>query len=390
MKKLIEHLGVYDAHIDFFENQYPVPEGITYNSYLINSPLPVIMDTADSRMSRQWLHNLHHGLQGRTPGILVCLHVEPDHSGTIAEALEQYPDLQVVASAKGLEILKAFLPDASILEGRSATVGDGSVLNLQDDFKLHFITTPMVHWPEVLMAYEAKSGVLFSADAFGTFGKGDKQPTPNEWAAEAARYYYNICGKYGPQVQTALRKVAVLPGPVNAILPLHGPILDRDIDSYIAYYDKWSRYEEDLQGVVIAYASIYGHTTHAAEVLAKMVEARGQRVTLIDLARTDVSYALTQVMRHGATAFCASSYDAGVFPPMYQLLHHLGMKGYRNRTVGLLQNGSWAPTAARVMEQMLSTMKDINIVQPTVTIRSSVHPDNYTPMEALADALVAD
>lgn len=387
---MIEYLGVYDKHLDFFENQYPVPEGITYNSYLINSPLPVIMDTADRRVSKQWLDNLHHALKGRKPGILVCLHMEPDHSGTIAEALTQYPDLQVVASAKGLEILKAFLPDASLLEGRATAMGDGAELDLQDGFKLHFIAAPMVHWPEVLMAYEEKTGVLFSADAFGTFGKGDVKTSAAEWAGEAARYYYNICGKYGPQVQAALRKLGTLPGAVNAIMSLHGPIIDSDIDAYVAYYDRWSRYEADIDEVVIAYASIYGHTAQAADLLAEMVEERGEKVLLIDLAHAEVSYALSEIMRRRQAAFCASSYDAGVFPPMHNMLHHLGIKGYRNRKVGLLQNGSWAPTAARTMEQMLSTMKDIEIIQPAVTIRSSVHPDNLQALEALADALTAN
>ncbi len=387
MHNLIDKIGVYDREIDLFENQYPVPEGITYNSYLINSPLPVIMDTADGRMSKQWLHNLHHALKGRMPGILVCLHLEPDHSGTVAEVLQKYPEIQVVASAKGLEILMQFLPDASVLEGRTTAVGDGSTLDLGDGFKLNFITAPMVHWPEVILAYESKSGVLFSADAFGTFGKDKMNGTPAEWTVEAARYYYNICGKYGPQVQALLRKVGTLPGPINALYPLHGPVIDNQIEAFVGYYDKWSRYVADVPGVVIAYASIYGHTEEAARKVAEMVSKRGVDAELIDLAHTDVSYALTHVMRHGPTLFCASSYDAGVFPPMHQLLHHLAIKGYRSRKVGLLQNGSWAPTAAKVMEQMLSTMKDIEVLQPVVTIRSSVHPSNYSDMEALADAL---
>ena len=387
----IKYVGVDDTDIDLFESQYAVPRGISYNSYLIMDEKVAIMDTVDHRKSSEWWSNITKSLEGRTPDYLVVQHMEPDHAGCIGEVVERYPEVQVVVTAKAAQMLGQFFTYPPLLE-RVMVVKEGDTLSL-GHHTLQFMMAPMVHWPEVMVTYDQTDKVLFTADGFGTFGAlGNDIIDPvsvEAWAGEARRYYYNICGKYGQPVQTLLKKVAALD--VQCICPLHGPVLTKDLAHYVGLYDKWSRYEAESDSVLIAYASIHGNTATAAQTLATMIENHDKEVEvkLIDLCRTDVSEAVAEAFRTKRMVLAASSYDGGLFTPMYEFLHRIQIKGYKNRRVAIIENGSWAPSAGRVMKEMLSAMKDIDLVEPMVTIRSAMQPTNVPAMEALAEAIVS-
>ena len=384
----IWYVGVDDVDLDLFESQYAVPCGISYNSYLIMDAKVAIMDTVDRRRAAEWWSNITEALDGRRPDYLIVQHVEPDHAGCIGEVVERYPEVQVVASARAAQMLAQFFRYPSLID-RIMVVKEGDMLAL-GHHTLQFVMAPMVHWPEVMTTYDATDKVLFSADAFGTFGVlGDHiidSAVGEVWPSEARRYYYNICGKYGQSVQTLLKKVAVLD--VQRICPLHGPVLADNLTYYTGLYDKWSRYEAESDGVLIAYASIHGGTARVADVMAGMLRAKGvPEVQLIDLSRCDMSVAVTEAFRMARLVVAASSYDASVFPPMYDLLHHLLLKGYQNRRVGIIENGSWAPAAGRVMRELLAQMKGVSIVEQMVTIHSTLQPADMPAMKALVEAL---
>ena len=381
--KTIQYIGVDDTTIDLFESQYIVPNGISYNSYLIVDEKIAIMDTVDRRKSDEWWANLKEALAGRTPDYLVVQHMEPDHAGNIASALAKYPKLKVVASAKAIQMLPQFFED-TCFEGRTIAVKEGDTLSL-GAHTLQFFMAPMVHWPEVMVTYDQLDKVLFTADGFGKFGALAHE---EEWACEARRYYFNICGKYGAQVQALLKKAATLD--IACICPLHGPILKENLGYYIDLYDTWSKYEVETEGVFIAYASIHGGTRKAAEKLAEILRAKGApKVSVADLSRDDMAEAVEDAFRMSKLVVAAASYDGDVFPPMYDFLHHLKLKTYQKRRVGILENGSWAPCAGRVMKGMLETMKEIEIVEPIVTIRSTLKQGDIPALEALADAILA-
>lgn len=378
----IKYIGVDDLDLDLFESQYIVPNGISYNSYLIEDEKLTVMDTVDLRKSDDWWHNLEEALNGRTPSYLVVQHMEPDHAGNIARALEKYPNMVIVASDRAIKMLPQFFEGVDF-EGKTLAVKEGDTLCL-GKHTLQFIMAPMVHWPEVMVTYDQTDKVLFSADAFGKFGA---LAHDEEWACEARRYYFNICGKYGAQVQALLKKVAALP--VEIICPLHGPVLSEDLGYYIGLYDTWSKYEVETDGVFIAFASIHGGTAEAARKLADILREKGaKKVSVADLSRDDMAEAVEDAFRMGRLVVAAASYDASVFPPMYDFLHHLQLKGYQKRCVGVVENGSWAPCAGRIMIGMLEQMKDIEIVQPMVTIRSRMKQADIPALEALAEAML--
>ena len=379
----IKYIGVDDTTIDLFESQYIVPNGISYNSYLVMDEKIAIMDTADKRKGEEWFANLEEGLEGRTPDYLIVQHMEPDHAGNIAALMGKYPELKVVASAKAIQMMPQFFED-TCFDGRTIAVKEGDTLSLGGR-ELKFFMAPMVHWPEVMVTYDAADKVLFSADGFGKFGALAHE---EDWACEARRYYFNICGKYGAQVQALLKKAATLD--IACICPLHGPILKENLGYYIGLYDTWSKYEVETEGVFIAYASIHGGTKKAAEKMAEILRAKGApKVSIADLSRDDMAEAVEDAFRMSKLIVAAASYDADVFPPMHDFLHHLKLKAYQKRRVGIIENGSWAPCAGRVMKSMLETMKDIEIVEPMVTIRSAMKQGDIPAMEALADAILA-
>ena len=379
----IKYIGVDDTTIDLFESQYIVPNGISYNSYLVMDEKIAIMDTADKRKSEEWFANLEEGLEGRTPDYLIVQHMEPDHAGNIAKALEKYPEMKVVASAKAIQMMPQFFEDTDF-NGRTIAVKEGDTLSL-GEHTLQFFMAPMVHWPEVMVTYDQQDKVLFSADGFGKFGALAHE---EDWACEARRYYFNICGKYGAQVQALLKKAATLD--IACICPLHGPILKENLGYYIGLYDTWSKYEVETEGVFIAYASIHGGTKKVAEKLAEILRAKGApKVSIADLCRDDMAEAVEDAFRMDKLVVAAASYDADVFPPMHDFLHHLKLKAYQKRRVGIIENGSWAPCAGRVMKGMLETMKEIEIVEPMVTIRSAMKQGDIPALEALADAMLA-
>lgn len=379
----IKYIGVDDLDIDLFESQYVVPEGMAYNSYLILDEKVAIMDTADARKGAEWWSNLETVLAGRTPDYLVVQHAEPDHASLIGEVMEKYPSLQVVATAKALQMLPQFFACVPFA-GRGIAVKEGDTLSL-GAHTLQFFVAPMVHWPEVMVSYEQSEKILFSADAFGKFGA---LCNGGSWDCEARRYYINICGKYGAQVQTLLKKAATLD--IRTICPLHGPVLTENLGHYIGLYDIWSRYEPETEGVLVAYASIHGGTAVAANRLAEILRSKGApKVVVTDLSRCDMAEAVEDAFRYSHLALCAASYDADVFPPMHDFLHHLKLKGYRNRKVSILENGSWAPTAGRVMRSMLETMQGVEIVEPLVTIRSRMKESDLPAMGEMATALLA-
>lgn len=375
----IKYIGVNDKSIDLFEGQYPVPNGVSYNSYLILDERIAVMDTADARAADEWLKNLELALAGRNPDYLIVSHMEPDHAGSLELAARKYPGMQIVGSAKTFGMISQFF-DID-LSNRTVTVQEGDEIKLGSR-TLRFYMAPMVHWPEVMVTYEASEGILFSADAFGKFGALDVQ---EEWEDEARRYYYNIVGKYGVQAQALLKKAANLD--ISAIYPLHGPILKDNLSYYINKYKLWSSYTPEEKGVLIAYASIYGHTAQAAKALSDMLTRRGIKSVLRDLARTDVSYCVADAFKYEKMVLASASYDGGIFPPMEEFLHHLKSKTYRGRQVGIVENGTWAPSAAKGIKELLGQMKDIIICEPVITIKSVANKAVYEQMEMLAEAL---
>ena len=378
----IKYIGVDDTTIDLFESQYIVPNGISYNSYLIMDEKIAIMDTVDLRKGDEWFANLEEALEGRTPDYLVVQHMEPDHSGNISLLMQKYPEVKLVASAKAIQMMPQFFED-TCFEGKTITVKEGETLNL-GTHTLQFFMAPMVHWPEVMVTYDQADKVLFTADGFGKFGALAHE---EDWACEARRYYFNICGKYGAQVQALLKKAATLD--IACICPLHGPILKENLGYYIGLYDTWSKYEVETEGIFVAYASIHGGTKKVAEKLAEILREKGApKVSIADLCRDDMAEAVEDAFRMGKLVVAAASYDADVFPPMHDFLHHLKLKAYQKRRVGIIENGSWAPCAGRVMKGMLEGMKEIEIVEPMVTIRSTMKQADIPALEALADAML--
>ena len=379
----IKYVGVDDLDIDLFESQYQVPDGMAYNSYIILDEKVAIMDTADARKGTEWWANVEAALAGRTPDYLVVHHVEPDHASLIAEVLVKYPQCKVVATAKALQMMPQFFEGIDFNE-RGIAVKEGDTLSL-GAHTLQFVLAPMIHWPEVMVSYEQSEKILFSADAFGKFGA---LCNGGAWECEARRYYINICGKYGNQVQTLLKKAKVLE--IRMICPLHGPVLKENLAHYIGLYDIWSKYEPETEGVLVAYASIHGGTAVAAERLADILRSKGApKVVVTDLSRCDMAEAVEDAFRYSHMVVCAASYDADVFPPMHDFLHHLKIKSYQRRKVAILENGSWAPTAGRVMRAMLEGMKSIDIVEPMVTIRSRMKDSDLPEMEQLVENLLA-
>lgn len=376
------YIGADDKDIDLFESQYVVPNGMAYNSYVILDDKVAVMDTADARVSDVWFDNLEKALNGRSVDYLVVNHMEPDHSGNLAKLAEKFPDMKIVGNAKTFQIMKQFFTIDG-LDDKSIVVKEGDTLSLGSHI-LSFILAPMVHWPEVMVTYESSEKILFSADAFGKFGTLD---TEEDWACEARRYYFNIVGKYGAPVQTLLKKAAKLD--IKAILPLHGPLLKENLEHYLGLYNTWSSYEPENKGVLVAYASIHGNTEKAAKKLGELLEAKGaQKVVVSDLARDDIAEVIEDAFRYDRLVIMAASYDGGVFPPAENFLAHLKSKAYQNRTVGIVENGSWAPTAARTIKNALEGFKNITVVEPVVTIKSALNEVSEKELEALADALV--
>lgn len=376
----IRYIGVDDKDIDLFESQYVVPNGIAYNSYLIMDEKIAVMDTVDRRGQKEWEQKLVRELDGRTPDYLVISHLEPDHAGSMARIIELFPDITLVSNAKTFSMLPQFF-DAPA-EEKTITVKEGDTLSL-GAHTLKFFMAPMVHWPEVMVTYEESEKTLFSADGFGKFGALD---TDEDWACEARRYYFNICGKYGMPVQALLKKAAALD--IQRICPLHGPVLEENLGYYIDLYNTWSSYTPENKGVLIACASIHGNTRKAAEKLAELIRAKGEeKVVVSDLAREDMAEVIEDAFRYDRMVLAASSYDASVFPCMQTFLSKLQVKAYQKRTVGILENGSWAPTAAKTMKAMLEPMRDITLLEPVVTIKSTLKDENMADLEALAEAV---
>lgn len=379
----ILYIGVDHTDIDLFESQYVVPNGVSYNSYLILDDKVAIMDTVDPRKGDEWFENLRTALAGREPDYLVVQHLEPDHAGNIAKAMELYPKMQVVASEKALKMMPQFFGNTQF-EGRAIGVKEGDTLSLGGR-TLHFVMAPMVHWPEVMVSYDSTDKVLFSADGFGKFGALCHD---EEWADEARRYYFNICGKYGAPVQALLKKAATLD--IAVICPLHGPVLTENLGYYIGLYDKWSRYEPESEGVVVAYASIHGNTGEVARKFADILRAKGaEEVKVIDLARDDMSEAVEAAFKYRRMVVAAASYDGDVFPPMHDFLHHLAIKNFCKRRIGIIENGSWAPSAGKAMRAIIDRFKDVVVVEPQVTITSCLKPEDLEALERLADNVLA-
>ena len=382
----IKYVGVDDLDLDLFESQYVVPEGMSYNSYLILDEKVAVMDTVDARKGEEWLVQLEEALGGRKPDYLVVQHMEPDHSGSILALTQKYPDVVIVATAKALVFMGQFF------EGKFNTlaVKEGDTLKLGAR-TLRFIMAPMVHWPEVMVTFDEKDKVLFAADAFGKFGALSKcgyfGEEDDDWACEARRYYFNIVGKYGAPVQVLLKKV--LPLSPAVIAPLHGPILRENLGDYIDLYQTWSTYGVETEGVFVACASIHGGTMVAAEKMKEILLAKGcPKVALADLTRDDMAEAVEDAFRYGKLVLCAASYDGGLFTPAYNFLHILQMKSWQKKKVALVENGTWAPSAGKVMKELFGTMKDVEIVGETVTIRSRMKGSDIPALEALADAIL--
>lgn len=375
----VKYIGVNDKELDLFESQYVVPNGVSYNSYVILDDKIAVMDTVDERKTDEWFANLEKELAGRTPDYLVISHLEPDHSANIKRFIEKYPGAALVASAKAFAMLPQFFDIEDSVE--KISVKEGDTLSL-GSHELTFIMAPMVHWPEVMAEYEKSEKILFSADGFGKFGALDVE---EDWACEARRYYFNIVGKYGGPVQTLLKKAAALD--IKTICPLHGPILTENLEYYIDLYNTWSSYQPEKDGVFIACASIYGNTKNAALKLKELLEAKGVQVAFSDITREDLAEAVEDAFKYSKTVFAASSYDGGVFPPMETLLCHLKAKAFQNRTVGIIENGSWAPCAARTMKAALEGMKNISVCENTVTVKSAFKESDIPALEALAQEL---
>lgn len=379
----IVYVGVDDKEIDLFESQYVVPNGVSYNSYLILDDQIALMDTVDARKTTEWLERVKQELKGKTPAYLILSHLEPDHSGSVEAVAKAYPDMKLVGNAKTFAMLPQFI-DLDTTD-RQIVVMEGDTLSL-GKHTLHFVMAPMVHWPEVMVEYEETEKVLFSADAFGKFGALD---TEEDWACEARRYYFNIVGKYGGPVTILLKKAATLD--IQTICPLHGPVLKEKLEYYIGKYQTWSSYEPEDKGILIAYASIHGNTAQVAQNLAEILRDKGaEKVVVSDLAREDMAEVIEDAFRYDRMILAAASYDGGVFPCMESFLAHLKSKAYQKRKVGLVENGSWAPCAGRIMKSTLESMKDITLVEPLVTIRSAQKPADEVQLNALADAMLAE
>lgn len=375
----IKYIGVNDHNVDLFEGQYVVPNGMAYNSYVIIDEKIAVMDTADAHFKDEWMANLKAALDGRNPDYLVVSHMEPDHSANIAEFLKEYPDAKVVATRVAFTMMGQFFGDD--YASRRIVAAEGSTLEL-GKHTLTFYTAPMVHWPEVMVTYDSTDKVLFSADGFGKFGALDAE---EDWACEARRYYIGIVGKFGPQVQALLKKASALD--IAIICPLHGPVLTENLGYYIGLYNTWSSYGVESEGVVIAYTSVYGHTKEAALKLAKMLEDKGEKVTVHDLARTDMAEAVEDAFRYGRLVLATTTYNTEIFPFMREFINHLTERGYCNRKVGIIENGSWAPMAAKVIKGMLEGSKNLEIVEPVVTIKSALNAASEEALARLADAI---
>lgn len=379
----IRYMGVDDTDIDLFESQYIVPDGVSYNSYLIMDDKIAIMDTVDARKTAEWEKKLLETLDGRKPDYLVVSHMEPDHAGSLARALELFPDVTVVGNAKTFVFMTQFIGEA-VEKIHKLVVKEGDELSLGKHV-LTFYIAPMVHWPEVMVTYDKTDKVLFSADGFGKFGALELTED-KDWACEARRYYFNIVGKYGAPVQTLLKKAATLD--IEKICPLHGPVLTENLDYYIGLYDTWSKYEPEDEGVLVAYASIHGNTAKAAEKIGELLKNAGvKKVVVSDLARADMAEVIEDAFRYDRMVLCAASYDGGVFPCMQDFLNHLQAKAYQNRKVALVENGTWAPSAAKVMKGMLESMKNITILEPVVTIRSAMKESDMDAIDALVKSV---
>ena len=376
----IKYIGVNDHQIDLFEGQYVVPNGMAYNSYAILDEKIAIMDSVDQNFTQEWLNNIQTALEGREPDYLVVQHMEPDHSANIAAFMETYPDAVVVSSAKAFVMMQNFF--GTDFAQRRLVVGEGDTLSL-GRHTLTFVTAPMVHWPEVIVTYDSCDKVLFSADGFGKFGALDVE---EDWACEARRYYIGIVGKYGAPVQALLKKAAALD--IQTICPLHGPVLTENLGYYLNLYDIWSSYRVESEGVVIAYTSVYGHTKAAVELLAKRLEEKGcPKVVVNDLARCDMAEAVEDAFRYGKVVLATTTYNGDVFPFMKEFIHHLTERGFCNRTIGMMENGSWAPQAVRVMTQMLSQSKNLTFTDTSVKIMSALNDQSRAQIEDMADEL---
>ena len=377
----IKYIGVDDKDIDLFESQYIVPNGISYNSYVILDEKICVLDTVDKRKTDEWVANLENVLDGKTPDYLIINHIEPDHASNIQLLADKYPDMKLVGNAKTFNMLPQFF-DIDLTD-RTVTVKEGDSLNL-GEHTLSFYMAPMVHWPEVMVTYESKEKVLFSADGFGKFGALD---TDEDWACEARRYYFNICGKYGVQVQALLKKAAKLD--IEKICPLHGPVLTENLGYYINLYDIWSKYEPEVDGIFIAYCSIHGNTEKAALKLYDILkEKTDKKIAISDLSRSDMAENVEDAFKYSTLVVAAPSYDGGVFPVMNDFLHHLKIKGYKNRKVAMIENGSWAPCAIKSMQPYFDEMKGIEISDAKVTIRSTMTAENEVQLAALADSII--
>lgn len=378
----IKYIGVNDYDLDLFEGQYIIPNGVAYNSYVILDDKITIMDTVDRRACGEWLNNLKEILGEKTPDYLVVQHMEPDHAASINILADLYPDMKIVGNQKTFGMINQFF-DLDLGDGRKVIVSEGDKLELGNHC-LNFVMAPMVHWPEVMLSYESTEKILFSADAFGKFGTLD---TDEEWDCEARRYYFNIVGKYGAQVQTVLKKASSLD--IKTICPLHGPILSENLDHYISLYDTWSSYKAEDKGVFIAYASIYGNTKQAVEKLAEILTEKGvETVKITDLAREDWAEAIEDAFRYDRMVVASPTYDGGIFTPVLEFLQHINSKMYQNRKVGIIENGSWAPMAGKKIKEFLTGMKNIEIVEPTVTVKSAMKQNTIKELESLADSLL--
>jgi flavorubredoxin len=377
----ITYIGANDKTLDLFESQYIIPNGVSYNSYLITDEKIAIMDSVDKRASEEWLANVEEALNGRQPDYLIISHMEPDHAANIKNAAEKYPSMKLVGNAKTFQMIPQFFQ--MDLTDRTVTVKEGDTLSL-GAHTLQFFMAPMVHWPEVMVTYEQSEKVLFSADAFGKFGALDAD---EDWTCEARRYYFNIVGKYGAQVQALLKKAAALD--IQMICPLHGPILSENLEYYINKYDTWSKYEPENEGIFIAYASIHGNTADAANKLAEILKAKGApKVSVADLTRDDIAEAVEDAFRYDRLVVAGATYDGGVFPAMEDFLLHLKAKNYQKRTVAIMENGTWAPMAGKKMCEQLESMKNITILDPVISIRSVMTEQNISDMGTLADELL--
>ena len=387
LPKDVRYVGADDLTLPLFENQYPVqPMGVSYNSYLILDEKIAVMDSVDARAADEWLAKLAHELDGRSPDYLVISHMEPDHSGSILRLAEKYQEMKLVGNTKTFTMLRQFFGAKAPTDDRLLEVGEGETLSL-GTHTLHFMLAPMVHWPEVTVAYEETEKLLFSADAFGRFGALSRTAAA-PWAPQARRYYYNIVGKYGAQVQALLKKAATLD--IQTICPLHGPVLKENLGHYIGLYDTWSAYRPESEGVVIAYAGVYGHTEECVLLLAEKLREKGcPKVSIHDLARTDMAEAVEDAFRYNKLVIASTTYNADIFPFAREFINHLTERNYQNRTVGLIENGSWAPTAAKVMRKMFENSKNLTFTDTTVTIHSALSDESRAQTEALACELCA-